>query len=181
MTLSPRITTSPIDCMSRGTSFIFASTTRISHAGNRPAGHGPVVKAVRLVLVLDGRLIVRRRWPPARFGQAVTAQYLAMKRTLHPVDQLRRRRRSADVDALAGSSNHIDRDPAHSAARWPSSAPATSRSLVLPESAGRRQVGSKRRTITCVMPHHGGGLRPAPAVGMKQRNGVQLDGVVSSD
>ena len=35
-------------------------------------------------------------------------------------------------------------------------------------------AGSKRRTITCRRPHHGGGVRASPAVGVEQRDGVQL-------
>ena len=36
------------------------------------------------------------------------------------------------------------------------------------------KVGSKRRTITCLTPKHGGSLRTAPAIGVEQRDGVQV-------
>ena len=44
----------------------------------------------------------------------------------------------------------------------------------VPESSGIPKVGSNRRTMTCFRAEHGGSLGTAPAIGVEQRNGVQI-------
>ena len=50
-----------------------------------------------------------------------------------------------------------------------------------PESGGRHGGGIEAAHHDLLQPHHGGGLRASPAVGVEQRDGVQFDAVIVAD
>ena len=143
-------------------------------AGQRPAGHGAVAQAVLLVGELHGGFVARAGGDGRGFGEAVAGHRGAGKYGFQAGDQFGRGGRAAEMDlAQAGDVvvaefRAVEQRVGHGGHQR--------------HGGGLLFLDQAQHVSGIEAPHHhlleavkGGALRAAPAVGVEERDGVQLD------